>query len=121
VGHLRVIEITDQTRFPSDHLTFFNNELSSVSPSEKATRPTRRGRAYNVTWDQLPGLDFLDSAVSHHFSFHGDVTLQAGDDIGGLLFLVPTDGGVEHQDADNDAKINPIAQTSGKKNSQFHD
>jgi hypothetical protein len=35
VGHLWCIEITDQTRFPSDNLTFLDNELERVSPDTK--------------------------------------------------------------------------------------
>lgn len=79
------------------------------------------GKAYNVTRNKLASLDFLHMTVTNNFSLHGDVTLQAGNNVGSLLFLVPTDNGVEHQDTDNDTKIDPVTQTSSEHDSKLHD
>jgi hypothetical protein len=58
--------------------------------------------------------------VSNNISLHGDITLQTSDDIGGLLLLVPTDNGVEHQNTDNDTEIDPVLETSCKQDGEFH-
>jgi len=44
-------------------------------------------------------------------ALHGDITLEGSDDIGGLLFLVPSDSGVEEEDTDDDTHINPVTET----------
>ena len=48
------------------------------------------------------------------------LTLQTSNDIGSLFFLIPTDNSVKHEDTDNDTEINPITQTSGEEDSEFH-
>jgi hypothetical protein len=75
---------------------------------------------YNVTRDKLAGKDVGLGTITDHGTAHGNVTLETGDDIGGLLLLVETDKGVEQQDGDNDTEINPILETEGKKSSNFH-
>jgi hypothetical protein len=38
-----------------------------------------------------------------------------------LLFLVPTDNGVEQQDTANDTEVDPILETGSEKSSELHD
>jgi hypothetical protein len=75
----------------------------------------------NVTGDELTGEDGLLLVVTNDNCLHGNVTLEGGDDIGGLLFLVPTDNGVEQQDTANDTKVDPILETGSEKSSELHD
>lgn len=77
--------------------------------------------AYNITDDQLTGQDGLLLAVADDGTLHGNVTLQAGDDVGSLLFLIVTNEGVEQQDAENDTEIDPVIQATSKQSSKFHD
>jgi len=44
-------------------------------------------------------------AITNDSRFHGNITLQASNNIGGLLLLVPTDNGVEHKNTNDDAEI----------------
>jgi hypothetical protein len=85
------------------------------------TRVGGRRPAYNVPGDEFPGLDFVLPPSANDDRFHGNVTLEAGDDVGGLLFLVPTDGGVEQQDGDDDAKVDPVAKACGDEDGDLHD
>jgi hypothetical protein len=78
-------------------------------------------RTHNVTGDEFTSFNFDLLTIANDLSLHSDVTLQAGNDVGSLLFLVPTDNGVEHQNADNDTEIDPITQTSSEKDSKLHD
>lgn len=76
---------------------------------------------YDITDDQLTSENLLLGAITDDGRTHGDITLERSDDIGSLLLLVPTDDGVEHQNTDDDTEIDPISQTSGQDNRQFHD
>lgn len=62
---------------------------------------------YNISGNQFTGLDLLFLTITDDGGSHGDITLQGSDDIGSLLFLVPTDNGVEEQNTNNDTKIDP--------------
>ncbi|KAI6876686.1 plasma membrane H+-ATPase Pma1 [Hortaea werneckii] len=75
----------------------------------------------NVTRDQLTGLDILLLTLTDDHCLHGNVTLQTGDDIGGLLFLIPTDESVQEQNTDNDTKVDPVTKTGREQDSEFHD
>jgi hypothetical protein len=75
----------------------------------------------DVTGDELTGEDGLLLVVTDDDCLHGNVTLEGGDDIGSLLFLVPTDDGVEQQDTANDTEVDPILETGGEKSSELHD
>tara|TARA_R110002060_G_scaffold55202_5_gene65729 strand:+ start:576 stop:818 length:243 start_codon:yes stop_codon:yes gene_type:complete len=75
---------------------------------------------YNVTGNQFTSLDLLLNTITDDSCSHGDITLQTGDDIGSLLFLVPTDNSIKQQNTDNNTKINPLTQTSREQDSDFH-
>lgn len=79
------------------------------------------GRAYNITRHEFTGFDVLFRSVADDASLHRDITLQAGNNVGSLLLLVPTDDGVEHQDTNNDTGINPILQTKSQDSGGLHD
>ena len=70
------VVVADQAGVSGDSLTFLDD--------------------HDVTGDELAGLDVLFLTSADDSGLHGDVTLQLGDNVGGLFFLVPTDGGVEH-------------------------
>jgi hypothetical protein len=74
----------------------------------------------DVTGDELTGENGLLLVVTDDSRLHGDVTLERGDDIGGLLFLVPTDDSVEKKNTADDTEIDPILKTGGEKGSKFH-
>ena len=76
---------------------------------------------YNVAWDELSRLDILFLTTTNRYGLHGNVTLQACDDIGGLLLLVPADSCVQHQDADNHTEVDPVTQTGSEQYGGFHD
>lgn len=67
--------------------------------------------SYNVARHEFPGQDLLLVAVAYDCGFHGNITLQARNDVGSLLFLVETDKGVQSQDTANDTEINPVVET----------
>lgn len=48
----------------------------------------------DITWDDVSCHDFLFLTISDYFCLECDICLELGDDITGLLFLVPTDEGV---------------------------
>lgn len=75
----------------------------------------------NVTGNELTSEDSLLLVVTDNSRLHGDVTLEGSDDIGGLLFLVPTDNGVKKKNTADDTEIDPILKTGGEKGSKFHD
>ena len=75
----------------------------------------------NVTRDKLTGEDGLLLVVTDDSRLHGDITLKGGDDIGGLLFLVPTDSSVKKKNTADDTKINPVLKTGSEKGGKFHD
>lgn len=75
----------------------------------------------NVAGDKLPRKDFLLLAIADNSGPHGDVALQAGDNIGRLLFLIIPDGGIEEENANNDTKVDPVLQTDSKECGDFHD
>jgi hypothetical protein len=75
----------------------------------------------DITGNELSGENGLLLVVTDDDSLHGNVTLERGDDISGLLLLVPTDNGVEQQDTANDTEINPILETGSEKSSELHD
>jgi hypothetical protein len=77
--------------------------------------------AYDISRYEFPSLDIMFCAVADYSRSHGDITFQTGDDIGSLLFLIPTDRSVEKQNSNDDTKINPILETGGKEDSEFHD
>ena len=70
--------------------------------------------------DELTGENRLLLVVTDDSRLHGDITLEGSDDIGGLLFLVPTDDSVEKKNTADDTEIDPILKTGGEKGSKFH-
>lgn len=75
----------------------------------------------DVTGDELTGENGLLLVVTDDSRLHGDVTLERGDDIGGLLFLVPTDNSVKKKNTADDTEIDPILKTGGEKGGKLHD
>ncbi|TLD30651.1 hypothetical protein PspLS_02350 [Pyricularia sp. CBS 133598] len=96
-----VVVVADKAGISGNNVTFLNDD--------------------DVTRDKLPGADLLFTAVTDDTGLHGNITLQGGDDIGGLLLLVPTDDGVKQQDTDNDTGINPVSKGKGQNGSSLHD
>ncbi|TLD16715.1 uncharacterized protein PgNI_01314 [Pyricularia grisea] len=96
-----IVVVADKTGIAGNNMAFLNDD--------------------DVTRDKLPGADLLFTAVTDDAGLHGDVTLEGGDDIGGLLLLVPTDDGVKQQDTDNDTGIDPVLKGKGKDSSSLHD
>ena len=77
-------------------------------------------RTYDITSNELTSKDLLLLAITDNNRLHGNITLERGNDIGGLLLLVPTDNRVKHKNTNNDTEINPVTQTSSQENSKFH-
>lgn len=75
---------------------------------------------HNIAWYKFSSPDFLFLAIANNASLHCDVSLQAGDDIGSLLLLVPTDDSVEQQDTNDDTGINPVLKTKSEDCCSFH-
>jgi len=69
---------------------------------------------YNISWNKLTSLDVFFLAIANDGSSHGDVTLERCNNVCCLLFLIPTDSGVEQQNSDNYTEIDPIAETSSE-------
>jgi hypothetical protein len=80
----------------------------------------RDSNTYNITRNKLTSWDFLLLTITNNQRLHGNVTLKGGDDIGSLLFLIPSDDGVEKEDTNDDTEINPISETRSEKDSQLH-
>ena len=74
----------------------------------------------DVTGDELTGENRLLLVVTDDGRLHGDITLEGSDDIGGLLFLVPTDDSVKKKNTADDTEIDPILKTGGEKGGKFH-
>jgi hypothetical protein len=74
----------------------------------------------DVTGDELTGEDRLLLVVTDDGRLHGDVTLEGSDDIGGLLFLVPTDDSVKKKNTADDTEIDPVLKTGSEKGGKFH-
>ena len=75
----------------------------------------------NITGNKLTSKDILFLTLADDGGAHGDVTLEGSDDIGSLLLLIPTDGGVEEQNTNNDTEIDPGTKTGSEEDSEFHD
>lgn len=75
---------------------------------------------HDITRDEFTGRDFVFCAVSDNATLHRNVTLEGGDDIGSLLFLVPTNNSVQEQNTTDNTKIDPITKTGGEEDSEFH-
>jgi hypothetical protein len=60
-------------------------------------------------------------AITNDMCSHRNISFQTGNNVGSLFLLIPTDGGVQTQNSNDDTKVNPIFQTRGKENSKFHD
>jgi hypothetical protein len=80
-----------------------------------------RTDTYHVTWDKFTSEDLPLGTVTNNKSTHSDISLQAGNHIGGLLFLIPADGSIKAENTDDHTEVNPVLQTSSQKNSQLHD
>lgn len=76
---------------------------------------------HNIAWYKFSGPDLLFLAITNNTSLHGDISLQAGDDVGGLLLLVPTDDSVKQQDTNNDTGVDPVLKTKSQDCCRFHD
>jgi hypothetical protein len=125
-----VVVGADDASISRDDLAILNNDLGEVSLrcSERSggRRDTIDGSigeegTHNITRNQFSGLDLLFLTVTHDNASHRDIALERRDDISSLLFLVPTDDGIEHQNTDDDTEINPVAKTGSEEDSQFHD
>lgn len=97
---LRSIVVADKTGISGDGLTLFDDD--------------------DVAGNQFTCLDFLLLTVTDDNRLHGDVTLQTGDDVGSLLFLVPTDESVEKKNTDDNTEVDPRTQTSSEQDSDLH-
>jgi hypothetical protein len=75
----------------------------------------------DITGNDFAGKDGLFAAVTDDGGLHGDVTTERCDDVGSLLFLVPTDESVEKKNTADDTEIDPIAETGGEQSGDFHD
>lgn len=98
---LRSVEVADKTDISGDSVSFLDDD--------------------DVTGDDFTGEDGDWAAVTNDSSLHGDVSLQTGDNVGSLLFLVPTDNSVKQENTADDTEINPVTKTSSEKSSNFHD
>ena len=78
-------------------------------------------QAYDISRNKLPRLDIILLAVTNDCSSHRDITFKGCNNVGSLLFLIPTNSCIEHQDGDDDSKINPVAEAGSDENSDFHD
>lgn len=80
-----------------------------------------RIKTYDITGNKLTSenTDFL--TLTNDGGLHGDITLEGGNDIGSLLFLVPTDNGVEEQNTSDDTEVDPSLKTESQNSSKFHD
>ena len=108
VEHLGLAVVTDQTDIRGDDMAFFKNNLAGgCQPSLPTTTSpvVYGGDTYDVTRNQLARKNLLLVAIADNPGSHCNVTLQAGNDVGGLFLLVPTDNGVKHQDTDNDSQV----------------
>ena len=74
----------------------------------------------NITRNEITGRDFLFLTISDDSCFECDISLKFSDDITSLLFLIPSNKGVEEQDSDNDTEIDPILKTSCENDCEFH-
>jgi len=86
------IVVADDTGIGRDGLTFFDDD--------------------DITGNKFTSKDTLLLTLTDTSGLHGNVTLERSDDIGGCLFLVPTDGGVEEKNTNNNTQIDPVTQTS---------
>ena len=75
----------------------------------------------DITRNDFAGKNSNLTAVTDNGSLHSNVTTERGDDIGGLLLLVPTDESVEQENTADDTEIDPVAETGGEQSSEFHD
>lgn len=100
------------------------NERRRAGPSTHAT-VGRDGHAVldddDVTGHDLAGLDVVLLAVADNDGAERDAGLELGDNVAGLLLLVPADEGVEHKNTDDDTKVDPLAQTGGEDDGNLHD
>ena len=69
----------------------------------------------NVTGHDEGRVDLDKSTVSKHDGLESEGLLELVDDGAGLVLLNETDGGVEEKQGDDDAKVDPILKTCGKK------
>lgn len=76
---------------------------------------------HNITGDKFASFDVLFLTVTNDAGLHGDVSLQTRDNVGGLLFLVPTNNGVEHQNTDDNTGIYPILEAESEDCCCLHD
>ncbi|GKT88394.1 LOW QUALITY PROTEIN: hypothetical protein Ct61P_06244 [Colletotrichum tofieldiae] len=117
-----VLVVANQLAISGDDVAFLNDDL------EKSIDNGRFGvcvggveTTYDITGHEFTRADLLFSSLANDTGLHGDVTLQGGDNVGGLLLLVPTDSGVEQQNGDNQTGIEPILQGEGEDSGTLHD
>lgn len=72
---------------------------------------SRLGQTYDISRNQLTSLDLALLAISDNNRLHGNITLERGDDIGSLLFLVPTNNSVQQKNSNDNTEIDPITKT----------
>jgi hypothetical protein len=58
--------------------------------------------------------------VTYDMGSHCNISFETSNDICGLLLLIPPNSGVQAQDTNDDAKIDPVLQTRCKKYSKLH-
>ena len=88
---------------------------------KQSSQRTGKLGPYDIAWDQFSGFDFRLSSVANDGRFHGNVAFQTCNNIGSLFLLVPTNGGVEKKNEDDDTKIDPISKTSSQEDGELHD
>lgn len=95
------VVVADETDISGDGLAFLDDD--------------------DITRDDFAGENGLLTAVTDNGGLHGNVTTERSDDVGSLLFLVPTDESVEKKNTADDTEIDPIAETGGEQGSNLHD
>lgn len=114
---VRVVVLADQSSISWDDLTFLDDNLVTVSIGPA---PPKVG-AYNLSRYDFSGFDILLGAVTDHRCPQCNISPKTSNNVGSLFFLIPTHACIEHQNGDDDTKIDPIPQSGGKKNGEFHD
>ena len=103
-GSLRtvlVIVFGEQATIAGNSLTVFDND--------------------NVTGDEVTGFNLLFLTITDNGSPESDTGLKLGDNVTGLLLLVPTDESVQEKNTANDTGVDEFTKTKGEDGSQLHD
>ncbi|GJC95128.1 hypothetical protein ColKHC_03954 [Colletotrichum higginsianum] len=116
-----VLVVANQLAISGDDVAFLNDDLGMVLVTMDLARAWGTQGTHDITGNEFTGADFLLSSLTNDTGLHGNITLERGDDVGGLLLLVPTDSGVKQENGDNQTGIEPILQGEGEDSSTLHD